>query len=58
MPVRKVTVNGRTGYQWGTSGKVYTGPGAQARAQAQGRAAYASGYRSKNSGQQRRTRGS
>lgn len=57
MPVRKVTVNGRTGYRWG-SGKTYFGPGAQARAQAQGRAAYASGYRSKNSGQQRRTRGS
>jgi hypothetical protein len=56
MPVRKVTVNGRTGYQWG-SGKVYTGPGAQAKAAAQGRAAYASGYRSTVSGQQRRTRG-
>lgn len=51
MPVRKVatTRNGRpvTGYKWGTSGKIYTGPGAQQRAAAQGRAAYASGYRAK-----------
>lgn len=45
MPVRKVTQNGKTGYQWGSSGKVFTGPGAKQRAAAQGRAAYASGYR-------------
>lgn len=45
MPVRKVTRQGKTGYQWGTSGKVYTGPGAQKKAAAQGRAAYAAGYR-------------
>ena len=57
MPVRKVTVNGRTGYRWGSSGKTYFGPGAEAKAQAQGRAAYASGYGSKVSGQQRRTKG-
>lgn len=38
MPVRKV--NG--GYQWGTRGKVYPTMG---QAEAQGRAAYANGYR-------------
>ena len=50
MPVRKVTRQGRTGYQWGTSGKVYTGSGARSRAAAQGRAAYAAGYRKKTNG--------
>lgn len=51
MPVRKVqtTRSGQpvSGYRWGTSGKIYVGPRAQARAQAQGRAIYASGYRKK-----------
>lgn len=41
MPVHK---QGR-GFQWGNHGKVYTGPNAKARATAQGRAAYANGYR-------------
>ena len=49
MPVQPVrtTRGGQpvTGYRWGTSGKIYTGPGAQQRAAAQGRAAYAGGYR-------------
>ena len=46
MPVRKVQLpGGKTGYQWGTSGKVYTGPQARTRAAEQGRAAYAAGYR-------------
>lgn len=44
MPVHR-TPGG--GYQWGSSGKVYRGPGAEQKAQAQGRAAYASGYRGK-----------
>ncbi len=39
MPVRKVP----GGYQWGNSGKVYP---TKRQAEAQGRAAYASGYRS------------
>ena len=51
MPVRKVqtTRQGKpvSGYKWGTSGKIYTGPGAKAKAAAQGRAAYASGYKGK-----------
>ena len=38
MPVRKVA----GGYQWGKSGKVYP---TKEQAEAQGRAAYASGYR-------------
>lgn len=44
MPVHKVMTNGKTGYQWGQHGHVYTGPGAQAKAAKQGRAAYAAGY--------------
>jgi hypothetical protein len=51
MPVRRIntTRNGQpvVGYRWGTSGKIYTGPGAQAKAAAQGRAAYAAGYKQK-----------
>jgi hypothetical protein len=45
MPVHKVTVDGKEGYKWGTSGKVYTGPGAKEKAARQGQAAYANGYR-------------
>lgn len=40
MPVMKVP----GGYRWGQSGKVYP---TKAQAEAQGRAAYASGYREK-----------
>jgi hypothetical protein len=51
MPVKKIntTRQGKpaTGYKWGESGKVYTGPGAKQKAAAQGRAAYAQGYRGK-----------
>ncbi len=54
MPVRKVTTNGKTGYQWGTTGRVYTGPGAKEKAQAQGRAAYASGSRGTSGGKKRK----
>lgn len=43
MPVRKVG----GGYQWGSKGKIYKGPGAAAKAAKQGRAAYANGYRGK-----------
>lgn len=39
MPVHKA---GRSGYQYGKQGKVYRGPGAKARATAQGRAIRAS----------------
>jgi len=47
MPVRKVRSKGKTGYQWGKKGKVYTGRNARKKAAAQGKAARASGYRSK-----------
>ncbi len=51
MPVHKVTVQRQgkkvTGYRWGESGRIYTGPGAQQRAAAQGRAIRAAGYRSR-----------
>ena len=40
MPVRKVP----GGYQWGSKGKVYP---TKAQAEAQARAAYASGYKEK-----------
>lgn len=43
MPVRKVA----GGYQWGRYGKIYRGKGAKEKAAAQGRAAYANGYRGK-----------
>jgi hypothetical protein len=45
MPVHKVMVNGKPGYKWGSSGKVYTGPGAAQKAAQQGQAVYASGYK-------------
>lgn len=44
MPVHK-TPGG--GYQWGKSGKIYYGKGAKAKAEKQGRAAYANGYKEK-----------
>lgn len=44
MPVRKV---GKNSYQWGMHGKVYSGSGAKSKAAAQGRAAYAHGYKGK-----------
>lgn len=51
MPVKPVytTRQGKPvkGYRWGESGKIYTGPGAQQRAQAQGKAILASGYKPK-----------
>jgi hypothetical protein len=45
MPVHKATKDGKSGYQWGTTGKVYTGPGAAGKAAKQGQAAYANGYK-------------
>lgn len=48
MPVREVIQNGKKGYQFGHHGKVYTGPGAEAKAKAQEAAAFASGYKGSN----------
>lgn len=45
MPVHKKD----GGYQWGKSGKVYKGKGAKKKAEKQGRAAYANGYKGKKS---------
>lgn len=45
MPTHKVPGGG---WQWGNSGKVYRGKGAKAKAEAQGRAAFANGYKGKN----------
>ncbi len=42
MPVHKTKKNGKVGYQWGKSGKVYTGKDAKKKAAAQGRAIKAS----------------
>jgi hypothetical protein len=51
MPVMTVVTqrSGRpvVGFRWGTQGKVYTGPGAQAKAALQGSAIRAAGYRGK-----------
>ena len=47
MPVHKVIKDGKVGYRWGDSGKIYFGPQARQKAAAQGRAAYAAGYKSK-----------
>lgn len=41
MPTHKV----KGGYQWGNSGKVYRGKGAKAKAERQGRAVRASGWK-------------
>lgn len=57
MPVRKGTENGRVYYQWGTAGTKYFGSSGQARAEAQGRAAYASGYRSQGNTKPRLSKG-
>lgn len=51
MPVHQVrtTKDGKpvVGYRWGQHGKIYFGVGAKEKAAAQGRAAYAAGYRPK-----------
>jgi len=50
MPTHPVKKNGRiVGYQWGHSGKVYHGKDAEKKANAQGRAAYAHGYKGRAS---------
>lgn len=41
MPVHKV---GKDSYQWGNSGKIYSGPGAKEKAERQGRAIRATGW--------------
>lgn len=48
MPAQRCSKNGKPGWKWGASGTCYTGPGAKAKANRQGRAAYASGYKGKS----------
>lgn len=43
MPVHKI----KSGYRWGSHGKVYHGKGAKAKAARQGRAIRASGWKGK-----------
>jgi hypothetical protein len=47
MPTKSCISKGRKGYRWGNHGKCYIGKGAKKRANRQGRAAYASGYKGK-----------
>jgi len=42
MPIHKVTKNGKTGYQWGTTGKAYFGTDAKKKATDQAQAIKAS----------------
>jgi len=44
MPVRKLTINGETFYQWGSTGKMYK---KREQAEAQGYAIEAQGYKTK-----------
>lgn len=53
MPVHDL---GNGCYRWGKSGKKYCGKGAKAKAEAQGRAAYASGYKGEKDAGGRRKR--
>lgn len=47
MPVHKV---GKDGYQWGKSGKIYKGKDAKKKAEAQGKAILATGWKEKKRG--------
>lgn len=47
MPVKRCTKGGKSGWKWGNSGTCYVGKGAKAKAEKQGRAAYANGYKGK-----------
>lgn len=45
MPIKDCKVDGKSGKKWGDSGKCYTGPDAEKKAQKQAQAAYAAGYK-------------
>lgn len=47
MPVKRCQKNGKKGWKWGDSGTCYVGSDAKSKAEKQGRAAYASGYKGK-----------
>ena len=44
MPLKKCTVDGKSGWKWGDSGKCYTGPDAKEKALEQGRAIKANAF--------------
>ena len=48
MPIKKCSVDGKSGWKWGDSGHCYTGPDARKRAVAQYQAALANGYQEKS----------
>lgn len=50
MPVHPVYKNGKIGYQWGKTGKVYFGPQGKQKAQQQGAAIKASEKGDNNNG--------
>lgn len=47
MPVKKCIESGKRGWKWGDNGKCYTGKDAKAKAEKQGQAAHAAGYKGK-----------
>lgn len=47
MPVQRCTINGKTGFKWGNSGKCFVGREGRSKARRQGRAISASKSRKK-----------
>ncbi len=48
MPVHSCQSGSKSGFQWGDSGKCYTGPGAKSKAEKQAAAIHSSGYSEKH----------
>ena len=48
MPIHKVKVGKKEGFQWGEKGKKYTGSDAKKKAGKQAAAAFANGYKGKH----------
>ncbi len=45
MPIKKCQTNGKSGFQWGNSGKCYTGTSGKTKAVKQAKAIFANGYK-------------
>jgi len=45
MPIQTIRKDGRVGYRWGDSGKIYWGTGGRAKAALQAQAARSAGYK-------------
>ena len=54
MPLKKCTVNGKSGWKWGDAGKCYTGPDAKEKAMKQAAAIEASQHSEGGSKNKRR----